>query len=75
MKTKKVYKKGIMEGGAFYICPEIFEYDEAKIVPNINNTDEIYIWSKEGLFVGIGVRLNEGSGISAEIAREARNYS
>ncbi len=75
MKTKKVYKKGIMEGGAYYVCPKVFEYDEAKIVPNINNTDEIYIWNNEGIFVGIGVRLNEGNGVSAEIAREARNYS
>ncbi|WP_158005114.1 hypothetical protein, partial [Campylobacter fetus] len=39
MLTKKVYKKGIMHDNAYYICAKSFEYDEVKIVPNINNVD------------------------------------
>ncbi|WKW23604.1 hypothetical protein [Campylobacter fetus] len=75
MLTKKVYKKGIMHDNAYYICAKSFEYDEVKIVPNINNVDEIYIWSATGEFIGVGTRLNNGEGVSAEIAKEARAYT
>ncbi|CUU88614.1 bacteriophage DNA transposition protein A%2C putative [Campylobacter hyointestinalis subsp. hyointestinalis] len=75
MLTKKVYKKGIMHDNAYYICAKSFEYDEVKIVPNINNVDEIYIWSTIGEFIGVGTRLNNGEGVSAEIAKEARAYT
>ncbi|WKW28995.1 hypothetical protein IXZ18_10200 [Campylobacter fetus subsp. venerealis bv. intermedius] len=30
-----------MHDNAYYICAKSFEYDEVKIVPNINNVDEI----------------------------------
>ncbi|MBK3499422.1 transposase, partial [Campylobacter fetus subsp. venerealis] len=75
MLTKKVYKKGIMHDNAYYLCAKSFEYDEVKIVPNINNVDEIYIWSVQGEFIGVGTRLNDGEGVSAEIAKEARAYT
>ncbi|WKW20592.1 DDE-type integrase/transposase/recombinase [Campylobacter fetus] len=75
MLTKKVYKKGIMHDNAYYICAKSFEYDEVKIVPNINNVDEIYIWSATGEFIGVGTRLNNTEGVSAEIAKEARAYT
>ncbi|RAZ53561.1 DDE-type integrase/transposase/recombinase [Campylobacter hyointestinalis] len=75
MLTKKVYKKGIMHDNAYYICAKSFEYDEVKIVPNINNVDEIYIWSVNGEFIGVGTRLNNGEGVSAEVAKEARAYT
>ncbi|OCS32560.1 transposase [Campylobacter fetus] len=75
MLTKKVYKKGIMHDNAYYICAKSFEYDEVKIVPNINNVDEIYIWSVNGEFIGVGTRLNNTEGVSAEIAKEARAYT
>ncbi|QMS60455.1 transposase [Campylobacter fetus] len=75
MLTKKVYKKGIMHDNAYYICAKSFEYDEVKIVPNINNVDEVYIWSTIGEFIGVGTRLNNGEGVSAEIAKEARAYT
>lgn len=75
MLTKKVYKKGIMHDNAYYLCAKSFEYDEVKIVPNINNVDEVYIWSVSGEFIGVGTRLNSGEGVSAEIAKEARAYT
>ncbi|EGK8192557.1 transposase [Campylobacter fetus] len=75
MLTKKVYKKGIMHDNAYYICAKSFEYDEVKIVPNINNVDEVYIWSTIGEFIGVGTRLNNGEGVSAEIAKEARAFT
>ncbi|CUU77898.1 bacteriophage DNA transposition protein A%2C putative [Campylobacter hyointestinalis] len=75
MLTKKVYKKGIMHDNAYYICAKSFEYDEVKIVPNINNVDEVYIWSVNGEFIGVGTRLNNGEGVSAEIAKEARAFT
>ncbi|EAJ5690406.1 transposase [Campylobacter fetus] len=75
MLTKKVYKKGIMHDNAYYICTKSFEYDEVKIVPNINNVDEVYIWSANGEFIGVGTRLNNGEGVSAEIAKEARAFT
>ncbi|MFW5607558.1 MAG: transposase [Campylobacter hyointestinalis] len=75
MLTKKVYKKGIMHDNAYYICAKSFEYDEVKIVPNINNVDEVYIWSTIGEFIGVGTRLNNTEGVSAEIAKEARAFT
>ncbi len=75
MLTKKVYKKGIMHDNAYYLCAKSFEYDEVKIVPNINNVDEIYIWSVQGEFIGVGTRLNNTEGVSAEIAKEARAFT
>lgn len=73
--SKKVYKKGIMHDNSYFINTKIYAYDEVKIVANLNNIDEIYIWSCEGEFIGVGVRFDDGLGVSAEIAREARNYS
>ncbi|MEE3694651.1 DDE-type integrase/transposase/recombinase [Campylobacter sp. CLAX-22107-21] len=73
--SKKVYKKGIMHDNSYFINSKIYAYDEVKIVANLNNSDEIYIWSCEGEFIGVGVRFDDGLGVSAEIAREARNYS
>ncbi|WP_086245875.1 DDE-type integrase/transposase/recombinase [Campylobacter devanensis] len=73
--SKKVYKKGIMHDNSYFINSKIYAYDEVKIVANLNNSDEIYIWSVEGEFIGVGVRFDDGLGVSAEIAREARNYS
>ncbi|WP_297985891.1 transposase family protein [uncultured Campylobacter sp.] len=73
--SKKVYKKGIMHDNSYFINSKIYAYDEVKIVANLNNSDEIYIWSCDGEFIGVGVRFDDGLGVSAEIAREARNYS
>ena len=73
--NKKVYKKGIMHDNSYFINSKIYAYDEVKIVANLNNSDEIYIWSCDGEFIGVGVRFDDGLGVSAEIAREARNYS
>lgn len=75
MESKKIYKKGIMHDNSYFINTKIFIYDEVKIVANLNNSDEIYIWSCDGEFIGVGVRFDDGLGVSAEIAREARNYS
>lgn len=73
--SKKVYKKGIMHDNSYFINSKIYAYDEVKIVANLNNSDEIYIWSCDGEFIGVGVRFDDGLGVSAEVAREARNYS
>lgn len=73
--SKKVYKKGIMHDNSYFINSKIYAYDEVKIVANLNNSDEIYIWSCDGEFIGVGVRFDDRLGVSAEIAREARNYS
>lgn len=73
--NKKVYKKGIMHDNSYFINSKTYAYDEVKIVANLNNSDEIYIWSCDGEFIGVGVRFDDGLGVSAEIAREARNYS
>lgn len=75
LTSKKVYKKGIMHDNSYFINSKIYTYDEVKIVANLNNSDEIYIWSCDGEFIGVGVRFDDGLGVSAEVAREARNYS
>ena len=71
---RRVNKKGIMHGGVWYQSIQAFNYDSVIVRPNINNTQELFIYDEKGVFVDIATRIGF-DGVSAESAKMAEKIS
>lgn len=71
---RRVNKKGIMYGGVWYQSIQAFSYDSVIVRPNINNTQELFVYDEKGVFVDIATRIGF-DGVSAESAKMAEKIS
>lgn len=71
---RRVNKKGIMHGGVWYQSIQAFNYDSVIVRPNINNTQELFVYDEKGVFVDIATRIGF-DGVSAESAKMAEKIS
>ena len=51
-----------------------YDYDSVIVRPNINNTQELFIYDEKGVFVDIATRIGF-DGVSAESAKMAEKIS
>ncbi len=66
--TRKVIKKGVSMNGYKYFCLAMFDYREVKVVEDLSNKAQVYVYDINNNFIDIGISI-DAQAVTYEQAR------